>query len=84
MRTPRLLALISAVVALLVLGGCYTDLNKQLDEMQQTIDLGNTLDELSAKTSELLITMDSLRVVVAKQDTAIAALANLAGVRYVR
>ena len=84
MRTPRLLALISAVVALLVLGGCYTDPNKQLDEMQQTIDLGNTLDELSAKTSELLITMDSLRVVVAKQDTAIAALANLAGVRYVR
>ena len=84
MRTPRLLALISAVVALLVLGGCYTDPNKQLDEMQQTIDLGHTLDELSAKTSELLITMDSLRVVVAKQDTAIAALANLAGVRYVR
>ena len=73
-----------AAAALLALGGCYTDPNKQLDEMQKTLDLNNTLTELGARTSELQVTMDSLRSVVAKQDSTIATLANLAGVRYVR
>lgn len=70
--------------ALLTLGGCYTDPNERLDQMQQTLDLGTALEELSAKASELQFTMDSLRTVVAKQDSTIATLANLAGVRYVR
>lgn len=77
-------SLAAAAVLLLVLGGCYTDPNKQLDEMQKTLDLSNTLTELGSRTSELQITLDSLRLVVAKQDSTIATLANLAGVRYVR
>ncbi|MDH5233472.1 MAG: hypothetical protein OEW77_00835 [Gemmatimonadota bacterium] len=78
------LFLAPAAVAILALGGCYTDPNKQLDEMQKTLDLSNTLNELSSRTAELQLTLDSLRVVVAKQDSTIATLANLAGVRYVR
>lgn len=89
MRPSRPIATVAALSLLALgaagaLGACYTDPNEQLDEMQRTLDLTSTLDELHAKTSEILITMDSLRAVVAKQDTAIAALANLAGVRYVR
>jgi hypothetical protein len=78
------LSLALAAVVLVALGGCYTDPSKQLDEMQKTLDLSNTLNELSARTSELQITMDSLRAVVAKQDSTLATLANLAGVRYTR
>lgn len=78
------LAHLLMAAALLTLGGCYADPNTQLDQVQQTLDLGNALDELSAKASELQFTMDSLRTIVAKQDSTIATLANLAGVRYVR
>ena len=78
------LAHLLMAATLLTLGGCYTDPNKQLDQAQQTLDLGNALDELSAKASELQFTMDSLRTIVAKQGSTIATLANLAGVRYVR
>ena len=83
MRLTRPLA-VAAVFALGALGACYNDPNQQLNEMQQTIDLGNTLDELNARTSDLQVTLDSLRGIVAKQDSAIVTLANLAGVRYVR
>lgn len=83
MRLPRPLFL-AALLALVPLAGCYNDPNKQLDQMQQTLDLGNALDELTAKASELQFTLDSLGAVVARQDSTIATLANLAGVRYVR
>lgn len=83
MRIPRPF-FVAALLALVPLAGCYNDPNEQLDEMQQTLDLANALDELDAKTAELQFTMDSLRTVVARQDSTIATLANLAGVRYVR
>lgn len=76
-RRPLLLA-----CALLAAAGCYTDPNTQLDQMQETVDLQATLDELGNRTSELQFALDSLRLVVAKQDTTIARLANLAGVPY--
>lgn len=75
---------ISARLVLVVLagGGCYQDPNAQLDAMQQTLDLQATLEDLGNRTSELQFSLDSLRGVVARQDTTIKALANLAGVPY--
>lgn len=76
-RRPLLLALV-----LLAAAGCYTDPNAQLDQMQETMDLQATLDELGNRTTELQFALDSLRMVVAKQDTTLSRLANLAGVPY--
>ncbi len=82
---PRPATLASAVLAgLLILGGCYTDPNEQLDQMQQQLDLTATLEDLASRTTELQFTLDSLRGVVARQDTTIGRLANLAGVPYAR
>jgi len=76
-RRPLLFAL-----ALLVAAGCYTDPNAQLDKMQETMDLQATIDELGNRTTELQFALDSLRMVVARQDTTLSRLANLAGVPY--
>jgi len=64
--------------------GCYKDPNKELDQAQQTLDLQATLEDLGNRTSELQFALDSLRGVVAKQDSTISRLANLAGVPYAR
>jgi hypothetical protein len=51
---------------------------------EQIIQLGDAMNDLRQEASELQQQVDSLRLVVAKQDTAIAQLANLAGVSYRR
>ena len=65
-------------------GACYQDPNTQLDKMQETIDLTTTIEELGSRTTELQFALDSLREVVARQDTVLSRLANLAGVPYSR
>jgi hypothetical protein len=80
----RKLAVFTIGAAVFALGSCYQDPSKQLDQMQETIDLTNTLDELASRTTELQFALDSLRGVVARQDSTIAKLANLAGVQYQR
>ncbi len=78
---PRALVLLLALTAM-VAGACYTDPEEQLDQLQQTMDLQATIEDLASRTTELQFAFDSLRNVVAKQDTTIARLANLAGVPF--
>ncbi len=80
-RIPLLLVALSFLTAA---GACYQDPNAQLDKMQETMDLAATIEELGNRTSELQFALDSLRGVVAKQDTVLSRLANLAGVPYTR
>lgn len=80
LRRPAFLA----AAVLLGAVACYRDPNRQLDEMQATIDLQSTLDDIANRASDLQFQVDSLRGIVARQDTAIARLANLAGVPYPR
>ena len=68
----------------LAVGACYQDPNRQLDQMQETLDLTATIEELGSRTTELQFALDSLRGVVARQDTVLSRLANLAGVPYSR
>lgn len=74
------------LVGLLVVAGlvaaCYEDPQRQMDQMQQIVDLGEILNEVQLRTADMQATLDSLQLVVAKQDTAIYRLANLAGVPY--
>ena len=64
--------------------GCYRDPQAQLDEAQAQLDLTTTLEELGSRSADLQFQLHSLRGVVARQDTTIARLANLAGVPYPR
>jgi uncharacterized protein YlxW (UPF0749 family) len=79
--TVRPLAL-TLVVAATLAGACYTDPKAQLDQMQETLDLQATLEDLANRTTELQFATDSLRGVVARQDSTLRKLANLAGVAY--
>ncbi len=63
---------------------CYQDPNERLDAMQQSLDLTSALEDLASRTTEMQFALDSLRGVVAKQDSTLAKLANLAGVPYAR
>jgi hypothetical protein len=51
---------------------------------EQIIQLGDGLNDLRQQNAEIQAQVDSLRVVVAKQDTVIRQLANLAGVPLAR
>lgn len=78
---PRAVLLVAGAAAAL---GCYQDPQAKLDELQQLTDAVDAVNELNSRTSEILFTLDSLRAVIARQDTTIARLANLAGVEYRR
>jgi len=72
-----------ALAAPLIAGGaCYEDPQRKLDQMQQMLDMGDALNELAMRTADLQVTIDSLATIVAKQDTAIYRMANVAGVPY--
>lgn len=79
---PRSRILVAVVAVALTGVSCYQDPKAALDAMEETLALQSTLEELGSRTSELQFAVDSLRGVVARQDTTIKALANLAGVRY--
>ncbi|MHB1296973.1 MAG: hypothetical protein ACYC0B_00470 [Gemmatimonadaceae bacterium] len=77
-------SLLVGVLALAATVACYEDPQEKMDQMQQMTDMVDVVNELNARTSEMTFTLDSLRQVVARQDTAIYRLANLAGVPYQR
>lgn len=80
----RRASLLVGTLALAATAGCYRDPQEQMDQMQQMTDMVDVVNELNARTSEMTFTLDSLRLIVARQDTAIYRLANLAGVPYQR
>ena len=79
---PRPLALTAAL--LLSLAGCVPNPEAEARAAQQFLEIGDALNELRQTTGALNGTVDSLRTVIAKQDTTIARLANLAGVPVAR
>ena len=79
----RPLVLVAALVAALIaLGGCFTDPQKQLDQMQQLNDLADALTELNQRTADLQFALDSMSAVIARQDTVLRRVANATGVQY--
>lgn len=83
-RPARRLLLAVPFAAVAVAAACYEDPQEKLDQMQQITDMADAVNDLNSRTSELVFTLDSLRQVVARQDSTIARLANLAGVEYRR
>ncbi len=81
LRAARLLLLAFACAAG---AGCYQDPEQAIAQEQLLTDLGDALNQLALQTAELTAQVDSLRGVIAKQDTAIYRMANVTGVPYVR
>ena len=71
-------------VAFLLVGACYEDPQRVMDQQQQLTDMADAVNDLGFQVAELQGTLDSLRGIMAKQDTAIVRMANVTGVPYQR
>jgi hypothetical protein len=80
-RAVRRLTLLALAVAP---GGCVTSPKAEAARQQQMLELGDALNDLRIATATLTATVDSLRIVIAKQDTTLARLANVTGVVVVK
>lgn len=80
----RFVRLSCGVLALSLLGGCYQDPEERIAEQQLMQDMTDAVNQIGMQMSELQATVDSLRFIIAKQDTAIFRMANVTGVPYAR
>jgi hypothetical protein len=80
-RSIPFAALVAGTAAM---SGCLTSPKAEAARQQQMLELGDVVNDLRIATSELTTTLDSLRTVIAKQDTTIARLANVTGVVVVK
>lgn len=80
-RAPRLVMLAAMV---LPAWGCLTNPKTEALRQQQFQEMGDALNDLRIAANETATLLDSLRTVIAKQDTTIARLANVTGVVVVK
>jgi len=66
------------------LTGCLTNPRAEALRQQQMVEVGDAINDMRVTLGEMNGTLDSLRLVIAKQDTTIARLANVTGVVVVR
>ena len=81
---PRRARVVVAAALAAVLAGCYQDPEERIAQQQLMQDMTDVVNELGMQVSELQASIDSLRAVVAKHDTAVYRMANVTGVPYVR
>ena len=74
-----LLPLLSLATAGIV-AGCQASTSADVQTAQMLVDIGDAVNDLRRETSDLQNQVDSLGLVIARQDTIIRQLANLAGV----
>jgi cytochrome c556 len=72
------------LLAVLSLGACYQDPEEQMAQQQLMQDMSDVVNQMGLQVAEMQGTLDSLKALVAKQDTAIYRMANVTGVPYVR
>jgi hypothetical protein len=80
-RAIRRLALLALAVAP---SSCVSSPKAEAARQQQMLELGDALNDLRIATATLTATVDSLRTVIAKQDTTLARVANVTGVVVVK
>lgn len=66
---------------LLVTASCVSSPDAEAKKAEQMIQLSEALNEVRTTAADLNQTLDSIKIVLAKQDTIIAKLANAAGVQ---
>lgn len=72
------------LLAIAALGACYQDPEEQMAQQQLMQDMSDVVNQMGLQVAEMQGTLDSLKGLVAKQDTAIYRMANVTGVPYVR
>ena len=72
------------MTAALMTTGCITSPKAEAARQQQMLEMGDAINDLRIAASELTSAMDSLKLVIARQDTTIARLANVTGVVVVK
>ena len=70
----------TAFLLLLLAPGCLPPSEQDLQVAEALVEIGDVMSELQQSTAFMQEQLDSLRWVVARQDTVIRRLANLAGV----
>ncbi|HJU73636.1 MAG TPA: hypothetical protein VJ717_07805 [Gemmatimonadaceae bacterium] len=78
-RHVRPLRSLTVILGVTFAAGCMPS-RSELELMQSVNDLGDAVNALRQDNGVLLDQMDSLRLVIAKHDTLLRTLANLAGV----
>ena len=78
MRTRPARAL--PTLALFLLASCFGSQETDIQQAEALLQLDDGLNEMRAQVGEIQAQVDSLRTVIAKQDTIIRQLSNLAGV----
>lgn len=79
-RLRQLVRCLTLAVGTLVGFGCSLPSRNDLEVMQSVNDLGDAVSAMRQDYGVLADQVDSLRVVIAKQDSLLRTLANLAGV----
>jgi hypothetical protein len=70
-----------ALLALILLAGCLPATEKDFQMAQTIQEMTDAVNEIRIQSFELMDRVDSLTMAVAKRDTVIRQLANLAGVQ---
>jgi hypothetical protein len=83
-RRAWLARAVATVAIVAPLGGCISSPKAEAIRQQQMIEMGDAVNEIRIAAAELNSTVDSLRTVIARQDTTIARLANVTGVIVVK
>ena len=73
-----------AALSVLAADGCMSSPQTEAKRQEQMLQLGDAVNEMRNLNDEIRITLDSIRAVVAKQDSTIARLANVTGVVVVK
>lgn len=76
----RCAARIATVAAVMLAAACAPDTTAGINTAQALVELGDVLNAVREEQSILQAQVDSLREVVARQDTLIRQIANIAGV----
>jgi hypothetical protein len=76
----RLITIVMALGA----AGCLPPSQQDIETAQALVEMGDAVNDIRAVLSEMQGQIDSLKFVMARQDTVIRQLANLAGVQVPR
>jgi hypothetical protein len=77
----RALAVAGAVVVASFAGGCTPPSQQDIQTAQALAELGEAFNDVRLQQQEVQDQVDSLRMVIVRQDSVIRTLANLAGVQ---
>ncbi len=83
-RLNARLWMVVRLAGVLSLAGCVSSPQAEATRAQQMIELGDAVTQLRQQTAELQGAVDSLKLVLAKQDTTNARLANVTGIVVVK